>query len=133
VSGYGARLCDGPEGDSGDENISSQIGHVRQDKFGIRHCPFRSQRRGEREVLQERKPRYGEGERAPGWSRHYDHVSAGPSFLCRPEDLIPFDERPFYETLPVERVSVVGVGGGRFPAVLNMSRAVCRFAAPPAV
>jgi glycosyltransferase involved in cell wall biosynthesis len=53
-------------------------------RFLVRHYPIRSQRHGERKVVEERRPRLVAAERERGWHRQYDHISEGHCFLRDP-------------------------------------------------
>jgi glycosyltransferase involved in cell wall biosynthesis len=80
--------------------------HVYPFKFLLKHYPVRSQRHGERKVLQQRISRWNAEERALGWHAQYDHMD---TFVRAAAELIQFDPRTFYERYLLERLSSVGV------------------------
>jgi hypothetical protein len=60
-------------------------------RFISRHYPVRSQAHGTRKVLQERRDRFRDEERARGWHVQYDSVSDGASFVRDPSTLTDYD------------------------------------------
>jgi hypothetical protein len=60
-------------------------------RFLLKHYPVRSQAHGRRKVLSERLARYDDAERARGWHRHYDHITAETCFVRDASELEVFD------------------------------------------
>ena len=75
----------------------------------LKHYPIRSQRRGERKVLHERKTRFNPEERSFGWHAQYDELGPGHSFLRHPSELEYADDATLYETYLAQRLSGIGV------------------------
>jgi hypothetical protein len=60
-------------------------------RFLLRHYPIRGQAHGVRKILDERRPRFVQEERARGWHVQYDEVVAGGSFIRDPSTLVAYD------------------------------------------
>lgn len=77
-------------------------------KFLLKHYPIRSQKHGEKKILQDRKSRWYKPEKDKGWHTHYDDIQKDHVFLKESNNLQLFDE-DFYVQNLVEIISGIGI------------------------
>lgn len=74
-------------------------------RFVLRHYPVRSEAHGRRKIVEERRNRFIESERAKGWHVQYDDYDENIGVVRAPESLVAYDEAAIRRSLPVRERS----------------------------
>lgn len=80
---------------SGGHDVAFAGKRVYPVRFILKHYPVRGQEHGLRKMIQERRARRLPAEAELGWNGHYDGIRGDHRFVCRPQDLLLFDEVAF--------------------------------------
>src|SRR5262245_52151200 len=70
-------------------------------RFVLHHYPIRGDAHGRRKIVDERRKRFIQSERAKGWHVQYDDIDERQSLLRSPDTLLPYDVASIRRSLPM--------------------------------